>query len=211
MDILAIGAHYDDIELGCSGSLLKFKRKGHKIHVIVVSNSEYTNHDGEVFRSREQARYEGTRAIHKLGVASFVCLDYPCKHVKCDAALIENLNILMDRISPDVIFTHWDGDVHEDHYEVARASLVAARHHPSVLLYRSNWYHASTTFNGKFVIDITSVIDIKAELIRMHETEYNRRGEAWVDFMRARAREAGLRNGVSYAEEFEVFKYRMDL
>lgn len=211
MNILAIGSHYDDIELGCGGSLLKFKARGHKTHMIVITDSEYTNYTGEVYRSKEQARSEGCNAANMLGVSSIMCLGYATKDVICDPTLIESLNFIMDSISPAIVFTHWHGDMHEDHYEVARASLVAARHFPSVLLYRSNWYHTPTSFNGRFYIDIADVVDRKAELLRLHKTEYERRGEAWIDFMRSRALEAGLRIGVPYAEEFEVFKYRMDI
>ena len=211
MNILAIGAHYDDIEMGCGGSLLRFKDKGYKIHIIVVTSSDYTTYDGTVVRSKEDARTEGICAAQKMEVSSIVCLDYTSKNVKCDAFLIENLNFLIDRVQPNIIFTHWHGDVHEDHYETARASIIAARHHPSVLLYRSNWYHTPHAFDGRFYIDITEVIEEKADLLRLHKVEYARRGEEWIDFMKSRAREAGLRMGISYAEEFEVFKYKADL
>ena len=211
MNILAIGSHFDDVEIGCGGSLINFRKKGHKIHLIVVTNSEYTNFNGSIIRSKEQALNEGVCAANILGVTSFVNMDYACKTVKCDKSLIEGLNSLIDRVSPDLIFTHWYGDLHEDHYEVARASLVATRHYPCVLTYRSNWYHASSLYNGRFYVDITDTIDAKSNLMRLHEVEYKRRGEAWIDFMRARAKEAGLRIGVPYAEEFEVFKYRMEL
>jgi LmbE family N-acetylglucosaminyl deacetylase len=211
MNILAIGAHYDDIEIGCGGSLLKFENAGHKIHMVIITNSEYSNYNGEPYRSAEQARCEGASVACGVGVSSIMCLDYTTKNVKCDTILIETLNIIMDRVLPDIIFTHWHGDMHKDHNEVARASLIAARHYPSILFYRSNWYHSPVTFNGRFYIDITTVIDKKAELLRLHKTEYERRGEEWVDFMKSRAREAGLRMGTQYAEEFEVFKYRMDI
>jgi LmbE family N-acetylglucosaminyl deacetylase len=211
MNILAIGAHYDDIELGCGGSLLRFRDEGHKIHAIVITSSEYTNYDGESYRTMEQARCEGGVALCAMGVSSVVCLGYTPKEVKSNTRLIEDLNTLMDRISPNIIFTHWHGDTHKDHNEVSKASLIAARHYPSVLLYRSNWYHSTTAFNGRFYIDITDTIYKKAELLRLHKVEYERRGEEWIDFMKSRAREAGLRMGTQYAEEFEVFKYRMDI
>ncbi len=209
MNILAIGAHYDDIELGCGGSLLKLRDAGHQIHVIVVTTSEYTNYDGSPYRTVEQARYEGVCAANELGVSSIVCLERTTKQVECNTPLVEDLNALIDRISPDIIFTHWHGDTHKDHSAVAKASLIAVRHYPSVLLYRSNWYHSPTIFNGRFYIDISDVIDRKSILLRLHKVEYERRGEEWIDFMKSRAREAGLRMGTQYAEEFEVFKYRM--
>lgn len=209
MNILAIGAHFDDVEIGCGGSLLKFKENGHKIHIIVITDSEYSNFDGSIIRTKEQALCEGTATATMLGISSFVAMGYRCKEVKCEFPLIEGLNYLINRVDPDLIFTHWTGDLHEDHHEVARASLVAARHYPCVLMYRSNWYHSNETFNGRFYIDITNSMDDKANLMRTHKAEYNKRGEPWIDFMKSRAREAGLRMGIQYAEEFEVFKYKM--
>lgn len=209
MKILAIGAHFDDVEIGCGGAMLKYRKKGHDTHLVVVTDSEYTNHDGRLVRSAPVALYEGTRSAKALGVQSFITMGHKSKEVVCNRMLIESLNSIMDSIRPDIIFTHWHGDLHEDHYEIARASLVAARHYPTVLMYRSNWYHTNLDFSGRVHLDITSVIDQKSDLMRLHETEYARRGEAWVDFMRSRAREAGLRVGVPYAEEYEVFKLKV--
>ena len=211
MNVLAIGAHFDDVEIGCGGAMLKYKNRGHDTHLVVVTDSEYTNHDGRLIRSGANALYEGTRSAKMMGVTSFITMGLPSKQVKADYVLIEGLNSVMDKLKPDVIFTHWHGDIHEDHYEIARASLVAARHYPTVLMYRSNWYHTNLDFSGRLHLDITSVIEDKAELMRLHETEYNRRGEAWVDFMKARAKEAGLRVGVPYAEEYEVHKYKVTI
>lgn len=209
MNILAIGAHFDDVEIGCGGAMLKYQRRGHKTHLVVVTDSEYTNHDGRLIRSAAKALYEGSVCADKMKVSSFITMGYPSKTVRADNILIEGLNSILDSVQPDVIFTHWHADLHEDHYEIARASLVAARHYPTVLMYRSNWYHSTVEFYGRAHTDITSVIDIKSDLMRMHETEYNRRGEAWIDFMRSRAREAGLRVGTPYAEEFEVYKMKV--
>lgn len=209
MKVLAIGAHFDDVEIGCGGAMLKYRKKGHDTHLLVVTDSEYTNHDGRLIRSAAAALYEGTKSAKRMNVSSFITMGHPSKQVKGDNVLIESLNSVMDKIQPDVIFTHWHGDLHEDHYEIARASLVAARHYPTVLMYRSNWYHSPVGFNGTAHLDITSVIEDKAALMRLHETEYARRGESWVDFMKSRAREAGLRVGVPYAEEYEAFKYKV--
>lgn len=211
MNVLAIGAHYDDVEIGCGGSLLRMKDAGYKIHMIVITDSEYYNFDGGLLRSKEQARQEGTSAACTMGVSSIINLGYKAKEVECSFSLIESLNCFIDRIKPNLIFSHWYGDLHKDHYEVARATTIASRHQTNVLLYRSNWYHSNKVFDGRFYVDITDVIERKKDLLRVHKVEYERRGEGWIDFMTSRAMEAGLRIGVEYAEEFEIFKYRMDI
>ena len=47
MNILAIGAHWDDIELGCSLTLKKLKEKGHEIFTVVVCSSQYGKNEDE--------------------------------------------------------------------------------------------------------------------------------------------------------------------
>lgn len=204
--IVAIGAHFDDIELGCGGSLLRFKKYEYDLDIIVVTNSGYSHYSGSVIRSNGEAFAEGKDACEAIG-AKLWCLNRKTKNVKCDHVLVEDIECILDQISPDIIFSHWLGDLHEDHYEVARASLLAARHYPSVLLYRSNWYHSDKEFKGRFYIDISHEMEEKIEILKMHKSEYKRKGGPWLDFVRSRAREAGLRMNVMYAEEFEIAKF----
>jgi LmbE family N-acetylglucosaminyl deacetylase len=211
MEILAIGAHYDDVEIGCGGTILKLGRAGHNVHLLVITDSEYTDGRGNVVRTATQAMDEGTRAAGVMGISSSFNLQYKAKSVISSHKLIEEINNILDDIRPSLIFTHWYGDLHEDHLETARASLVAARHYPKVLMYRSNWYHSSSVFNGRLYVDITDVIEEKCNLLKLHVSEYERRGNVWVDFVVARAQEAGMHLNIPYAEEFEVFKYRMDI
>ena len=107
MKILAIGAHFDDVEIGCGGAMLKYKKRGHDIHLVVVTDSEYTNHDGQLVRSAANALYEGSKSAKVMGVSSFITMGHPSKRVKSDSVLIESLNSIMDTIKPDVIFTHY--------------------------------------------------------------------------------------------------------
>lgn len=206
MKILAIGAHYDDVELGCGGTLLKCNKLGYENHVLVITQSEYAKYNGTLLRSKEEASKEGTTSC-KFMRARLWNLMLETKKVECNTELIENIERIVDRINPDIIFTHWYGDLHEDHYEVARASIVATRHYKSVLTYRSNWYHSGVVFDGRIYVDISDEMNDKIKLLKLHETELKRRGDDWIHFMESRAKEAGLRMGVKYAEEFQVIKF----
>ena len=203
--IAVVGAHYDDAELGCGGTILKFVDEGWKVDILVITDSEYSTYDGELIRGKETAEEEGRLAASYMG-ASVECLNARTKHVHCTSWLIEEINLFLDKVAPTYIFAHWIGDLHEDHNEVARATLVAARHFPSLFVFRSNWYHSPMDFVGNVYVDISKYMGKKEELLRIHETEYKRRGLAWTDFINTRAREAGLRIGVDYAEEFNAAK-----
>ena len=72
MNVLGIGAHYDDLELGCSGTLIKHARNGDRVTMLVVTDSEYMNPSGDMVRSAEIAIAEGTKA------AGIICADLVC-------------------------------------------------------------------------------------------------------------------------------------
>ena len=70
--ILAIGAHLDDIELACGGTLAKAIKDGHAVKMVVLSRSGYTNYNGQVMRTDDAAMQEGRNAARVLG-----CNDLP--------------------------------------------------------------------------------------------------------------------------------------
>ena len=207
VNILAIGGHYDDIELGCSGSLCRWKSEGHSVYSMVVTTSDYQAYDGTVIRSKEQAATEGKRAAQILQIHQLPCLNYQAKQVQYNEQLIEDLNCDIDTYNIDTILTHWQHDIHQDHSAISLATLTAGRHCPRILMYRSNWYPTLYPFNGNFFVDISSFMDIKLESIAAHTSELERRGRAWTDFILHQDHNNGLVIGVQYAEAFSVVKW----
>ena len=74
--IVAIGAHLDDIELAAGGTLAKAVKDGHDIHMIVMSQSGYTDYNGKVMRTDETAMNEGRNAARVLGCKDLDILDF---------------------------------------------------------------------------------------------------------------------------------------
>lgn len=210
MNVVAIGAHFDDIELGCGGAIAKHVEAGDNVTMVVVTNGEYHWYDGEVIRGIEEAFREGRKAAEILGVKDLICLNKETKKVEYGVELIEQLNAILDNKKADIVYTHWVNDIHQDHSAIARATLNAARHLKRVLMYRSNWYHSWNTFNERFFIDISKVIDKKIESIKAHGGEYQKRGEKWVEFVKHQNRNAGIQIETEYAEGFEIAKYLLD-
>jgi LmbE family N-acetylglucosaminyl deacetylase len=207
MNILAIGAHFDDVELGCGGSLAKHARGGDKVFVYVATLSGFVNQYNQTVRSGESARREADAAMGVLGVEELICGEFKTLEVE----FVDPLNIeilkLVDRFKIDQVYSHWTGDIHHDHQALARASLHSCRHVPRLLMYRSNWYHSTLDFRGNFYVDITEHWETKERAIRAHVSEMNRTGEKWISFFRNEAENAGQRIGVKYAEVFEVVKW----
>lgn len=207
MNILAIGAHFDDVELGCGGALARHAAQGDDVYVFVATVSGFSNQYDQSVRSNEVAKAEADTAMKILGVKQMFCGDFKTLEVE----FVDSLNIqilkLIQELNIQQVYSHWTGDIHHDHQAVARAALHSCRHVTRLLMYRSNWYHSTLEFRGNFYVDITHTWEAKELAIRAHESEMERTGSKWVRFFQNEAENAGQRIGVKYAEVFEVVKW----
>lgn len=206
MNILAIGAHFDDIELGCGGALARHVINGDIVYAYVATKSGFTNYQNIEIRTNEIADIEGENAMKILGVelikGSFNTLEVEFK----DDLNLEILKIVEEK-KIELVYSHWIGDIHHDHQAVARASLHSCRHVPRQLMYRSNWYHSNQEFKGNFYVDISDFWEKKKSSIEAHKSEMKRTGQKWISFFHNEAKNAGQRIGVDKAEVFEVVKW----
>lgn len=205
-NVLAIGAHFDDIELGAGGSVAKHVLQEDNVIMVVVTHSSYDNWDGTPIRTKDVALTEGTNAASILGVKNLICLNYETKEVKYGTKLIEDLNRIIDENNIDTVYTHWSGDVHQDHSAIAKATLNAARHVNNVFMYRSNWYASTQQFDGRVYNDISDYMDTKISSVKAHVNEYKKFGEGWIQFFVNQNKNSGQEIGVSYAECFQAIK-----
>ena len=207
MNILAIGAHFDDVEIGCGGTLARHIGAGDKVIVQVITHSKYTNHNGDLLRAQDIALQEGRAAADYLGVNELICNNYETKQVVFDHKLVEAINRVIDENEIDLIYTHWDNDIHQDHQAVAKATMAAGRKVSCLLMYRSNLYMSSGDFRANYFVDISDYIDVKTTAIMMHKTELKKFGPQWIDFWKNEAYNNGQRVGVAYAESFQLIKF----
>ena len=207
MNVLAIGAHFDDVELGCGGALAKHASDGDGVYVYVATVSGFTNQYNQEVRSSEIAKQEAEQAMKILGARELICGDFKTLEIEfVDKLNIEILKIVQEK-KIEMVYTHWVGDIHHDHQAVARASLHSCRHVPRMLMYRSNWYHSTMEFRGNFYVNITNFWNTKENAIKAHVSEMDRTGEKWIDFFKNEAENAGQRIGIKYAEVFELVKW----
>lgn len=206
MNILAIGAHFDDVELGCGGTLVKFSKSKDNVFIYVATLSGYSNYKNKMVRSDKLALEEGRGAAKILG-AQLLCGNFKTLKLEFTEELSMELLKVIETKKIDLIFTHWPGDIHHDHNALARASLHAGRHVKRLLMYRSNWYHSPMDFRGDFYFDISQTWELKKKAIMVHKSEYERIGKKWIEFFRKEAENAGQRIGVKYAEAFQLLKW----
>lgn len=206
MNVLGIGAHFDDLELGCSGALIRHAQAGDKVVMLVISDSAYSSPKGQIIRTREQAREEGLKAARIIG-AEVLCLETPTFFVPFNEDLTQKITAIIEKYKIDTVYSHWINDLHRDHQYAGRCALMAARHVPRFLMYRSNYYETEQPFRGNFYADISAVFNLKLKAIKAHVSELERVKHQWISFIRHQNRNDGMRIGVQFAETFEVVRY----
>ena len=202
MKILAIGSHFDDIELGCGGTLLKHKNKGDTIELLVITESGYKELSGRE-RNGNTAKEEAQEIAKYLG-AGLKTLGLPTLQVKNDSTLIFAIQKIVKEFNPDYIYTHFPFDQHTDHSAVGNASIIAGRSAKKLLFYRSNFNKPLQPFVSNYVVDISNFIEEKIKLLSFYKSEYPKI-ERWIKMFKAQAQIDGLTHGFDYAETFMLF------
>ncbi|MBO5136227.1 MAG: PIG-L family deacetylase [Clostridia bacterium] len=212
MKILAVGAHLDDVEIACGGTLAKAVESGHDVCVLIMSKSGYTNKEGNVQRSDEDAVQEGLNALHTLGIEKIEILDFPTKDIPFQSDVVNAIDLRISEFNPDIIFTHHPFDTHQAHVGVSNATIAAARRKNTVFFYEpiSPSGRSYVAFRPQLYVDIESTIDKKIDSLREHKSEYNKFGaEDWVTGVHSRCGYRGYEIGRKYAEAFEVLRLEM--
>ena len=212
MKIVAIGAHFDDIELACGGTLARAIRKGHEVKCIIMSQSAYKNFDGAVLRTKKEAETEGKEALKILGIKNYTVLNFPNKNVPYDSSTVEAIDKILNEFKPDLILTHWAFDTHQDHKNTALASVSASRYFNSILMYEpfppsGRSYHP---YRPQIYVDISKDIEVKKKSIEAHKSQLKKYGPDWIESIEGRARMRGNECGVKYAESFELVRYNLE-
>ena len=209
---MAIGAHLDDIEIACGGTLAKAIKAGHEVRVLIMSKSGYTNKDGIVQRSDEQAVEEGVKALHTLGITEIEILDFPTKDIPFRSDVVNAIDVRIAAFNPDIIFTHHPFDTHQAHEGVAKASIAAARRMNTVFFYEpiTPSGRSYVPFKPSLYVDIESTLCMKIASLKCHKSEYNKFGaEDWIEGVRCRCGFRGYEIGKKYAEAFEVLRLEL--
>jgi LmbE family N-acetylglucosaminyl deacetylase len=213
MKILVVGAHLDDIELACGGTIAKAIRNGHQVKTLIMSKSGYTSKEGTVQRTDETAVKEGVAALHTLGVSDIEILDFETKDIPFCSEVVNAIDVVMSEYDPDVIFTHHPFDTHQAHEGVAKSTIAAARRKNTVFFFEpiQPSGRSYVAFKPDLYISIDETIDLKIESLKKHESEYNKfGGEDWIKGVKSRCGFRGYEIGKQYAEAFEILRLELN-
>jgi len=122
MKILAIGAHPDDIEFGCGGTLVNYARAGHKVYLLVITAGECGGDPSERRREQERAAEILTAQEIIWGGYGDTELTPQMNH------LIHDIEQVIKRVAPQVTLVNYYEDTHQDHRALAKATISATRY-----------------------------------------------------------------------------------
>ena len=217
MNILAIGAHPDDIETMCAGTLAKYAAQGHKVFLATATSGNIgsaTHTMEEIAAIRKQ---EAANSAALIG-AEYLCLDYD------DEMFYETKEVrlafinLVRHCKADVIITHNPEDYNPDHELTSKiindiAVMIPIAHlkteEPPYDVIPSIWYFepvCGMNFQPTHYVDITNQIETKLQALECHVSQLKWMREHdnidFADMVRTCSRYRGYQCGAEYAEGF---------
>ena len=200
MNILAIGAHPDDIELGCAGTMMRYARAGHSVFYLIMSDG---GRGGEVSTRRS----EQESAAQRVGVKKLFWGNAADTEFSVDKGMIAFIEAVCGEVQPDEVYVNFGDDSHQDHRALAKCVLAAARYVPRVLFYED---YTSLNFQPEIFVDITDVIEDKIVVVDCHRSQVDRQHPHRLDMLesiKAVAHFRGFQGKVRYAEGFKPLRY----
>jgi N-acetylglucosamine malate deacetylase 1 len=220
MNVLAVGCHPDDLEIGCGGTLHKYVMDGHHVTMCVIANGNRGHAIIMPDELRAVRHGEAQSAAYVLG-AELVELDVPDLEVDSyDNSCVEKLVEAIRTCKPDVIITHSPDDYMKDHIEVS-CLVMDASFSASVPHFATGSpcgiapiYFMDTLAGVGFLpeeyVDITATIERKIAALEMHESQVkwmrDHDGIDFAEFVRVCSRFRGLQSGCIYAEGFRAYR-----
>jgi LmbE family N-acetylglucosaminyl deacetylase len=186
--ILCIGAHPDDMEYTCTGTLAKLKKQGYRLYYVIVTNGEngFKLNKKTTVPQRVRIRKEEQLEVgRKLGVEKIFFLGYRDGFLSYTAKLRRQLVKIIKTVRPEIIFTFDPANksfinlnvLHHDHRIVAEAVFDSCFAAKNMWMYpgephRIQKFFFFTTDKPNHIEDITELMDFKLELLACHRSQF---------------------------------------
>jgi bacillithiol biosynthesis deacetylase BshB1 len=179
VDLLAIAAHRDDVELTCGGTLIKAARQGHRTAVLDLTQGEMGTRGSSATRAAE-----ASQAAELMGLAARENLDLPDAGITNDPATRERVARVIRRYKPRVVIAPAPTGRHPDHIVTSQlvrdACFVAGlaklapdvpKHRPHKVVHTLSFRQDAT--KPTFVVDISDEFERKLEAVRCYDSQFS--------------------------------------
>jgi len=208
MKVAFIFAHLDDESYGPLGTIATHVKQGDEVIVVSMCRGNRPGADVQGERVRTF-----TEICDMLGVESIVQDQSDTRMTRDETQF--RVNKLIEDVEPDVVYTHFNGDAHQDHRLLSECVLIACRPKPESTVKEllmcelpasTEWaFGQFGDFSPNVFKDVSDLIELKQEALEMYETEtYDYPDARSVDSMKILAAQRGKQCGVNYAEAFQL-------
>ena len=219
MRILTVAAHPDDETLGAGGTMAWHAARGDRVWVCILTDGVTSRHD-RVALQEECAR----RACDILGVERLVLVGLPDQRLDtlCLLDVITPIEKCIEEFRPDVVLTHFSGDVNEDHRLVSRATMVATRPVAGSSVRRvcafevpssTDWAPPipGSIFAPNLYVDIGDSLDLKLTAMKAYADTFHSEVRPYphprsMEALTAYAQRHGVASGMALAEPFMLLR-----
>jgi LmbE family N-acetylglucosaminyl deacetylase len=204
VNVLALGAHPDDIEYGCGGTLTLYAAKSHDVFLFVASDGSLGG-DAAV-REREQKE-----SAVVIGAREVFWGGYHDTEVPYNRELIVRIEAVIKQVRPTMIFVNYPDDTHQDHRNLAQAAVSATRYVPNFLFFEGP---STQHFTPNCYANIERVLDRKLACLEAHRSQVaktNIEDLTILELAVSCANFRGIQARVKYAEAFQSVRLLLDL
>jgi len=194
--ILALAPHPDDVEIGCGGTLAALSGSGDEVHLFVATDGSRGGNGA--IRQAEQEAAAAILGVSEIHWGGFMDTQLSAATVQ----LIEHIELLVNRIKPDMVFINHHVDTHQDHRALASAAHSATRYVANVLAYETP---TSDAFEPTVYWDISAHMQQKLDALCAHASQVQRtniQGLSIIDIATSTAHYRGMNGRLNSAEAF---------
>ena len=225
LDALAFGAHADDVELACGGTLIKLGAVGHRTGVVVLTRGEMGTRGTPEIRAREF-----DRSAEIMGLAAHAMLDIPDARIEASWENKLKLIAVIRVHRPRIVFAPYWVERHPDHEQTSRLVRESAylaglqkidTGQEAFRPFRVLYYQSRYDFAPSFIVDTSAFHEGKMSAIRAYRSQFHRPDQdgaepesvatetpisraEFLDAIEIRDKRHGAQIGAKYGEPFLV-------
>lgn len=200
-NILAVGAHPDDLEMMAGGTLSKWLSQNINVHTLIFTHGGWGSPEGKEIRSRKSAIEENDQVVKYMNYTTSEHLEYDTLALNYNDELTAKILDCISKYNIDTILCPWINDTHHDHEVVSRLAIAASRRVPNVLMGQINYY-MNQFFSPNIFVDISDHWETKITSLKLFQSQWGRSGKDWFEFLDVITRYYGKIVGVKRAEGF---------
>jgi N-acetylglucosamine malate deacetylase 1 len=202
-NVVVFGAHPDDLEIGMGGTVAKLVRLGYNVNLVIATLPNFVKTD-----TKEGRKSEAIESAKILGCSAPEFLDLAPDEITFGRNFVNKVDRIIQKYEPEVVFTQWIGDSHQDHQALTKAVIAACRDQKDVFMYETTIPGGITehAFRTQLFVDISTTIDIKKSALNCFHSQIIRCGQIWIPAVLGRCSYRGYQMNVNQAEAFEVIR-----